>query len=109
MIQEQQQDEKLSETSNNNNESKTHDITLNNDKTLLLDISEDLFVENTKVKQSIELFARQSIEESIDESIVDNVSETPDQRLNRKFVSKNVFNLSHYVLTGHEISVLDKD
>ena len=43
------------------------------------------------------------------ESIVDNIPETQDQRLDGKFVSKNVFNLSSRALTEHEISVLDKE
>ena len=92
---------------NLDNESKTHDITLSNDQTSL-DILEDLLADNTKAKQPIDLLARQSIGECTTESIVDNVPETPDQRLDGKSVSKNVFNLSHQALTEHEISVLDK-
>ena len=64
--------------------------------------------DNTKAKQPIDLLARQSIGECTTESIVDYVPETPDQRLDGKSVSKNVFNLSHQALTEHEISVLDK-
>ena len=102
MIQEKEQDEKLSETSNSDNESETHDITLSNDKTWL-DILEDLLANNTKAKQPLDLLARQSIGESTIESIVDNVPETPDQRLDGKFVLRNVFNLYHRAL-----SVLEK-
>ena len=60
MIQEKQQDEKLSEISNSNNESKTHDIYLSNDDTLL-DVLEDLLADNTKGKQPTHLLSRQSI------------------------------------------------
>ena len=77
--------------------------------TLLLDILEDPFADNTKAKQPIDLLARQSIQESTDENIAENVPETTDQRLNGKFVSKNVFNLSHRALTEHETSLLDKE
>ena len=69
---------------------------------------EDLLADNTKEKQPIDLLARQLVGESTTESIVDNVPETPDQRQDGKFVSKNVFNLSHRKLAEHEISVLDK-
>ena len=101
------QSEKLSETSNSDNESKTHDITLSNDETLL-DILEDLLADNMKTKQPIDLLARQSVGECTTESIVDHVPKTPDQRLVGKFVLKNVFNLSHRALTEHEISILGR-
>ena len=108
MIQEKQKDEKLREKSNSENEPKAHGITLSNDGSLL-DILEDLLADNTKVKQPIDLLARQSIGECTTERIVDNAPKAPDQRLDGKFVSKNVFNLSHRALTEHEISVLDKE
>ena len=79
MIQVKQQDEKRSEKSNSDNESKTHDITLSNDETLL-DILEDLLADNIKAKQPIDLLARKSIGECTAESIVDNVPKTPKTR-----------------------------
>ena len=74
----------------------------------MLDILEDFLADNTTAKQPIDLLARQSIGECTTESIADNVPETLDERLDGKFVSKNVFNLSYPALTEHEISVLDK-
>ena len=51
-----------------------------------------------------DLLARQSIGKSTAESIVGNIPKTPDQRLDGKFVLKNVFNLFHQALTELEIS-----
>ena len=88
MTQKKQQNKKLSETSISYNQ-----IT-SNDKTFL-----DILADDVKAKQPIDLLVRQSIGETTTESIVELIPETPDQELDGKFVSKNVFNLSHRALT----------
>lgn len=67
-------------TSNSDNESKTRDITLSNDKTLL-DILEDFLADNTKAKQLIGLLARQSIWENATENIDDNAPKNQMENL----------------------------
>ena len=97
MTQKKQQNKKLSETSISYNQ------IASNDKTFL-----DILADDAKAKQPIDLLVRQSIEETTTESIVEHIPETPDQELDGKFVSKNVFNLSHQALTSDKFSVLDK-
>ena len=53
---------------------------------MMILILEDLLVDNTKGKQSIDLLVRQSIRECTNESTVDNIPDRPDQRLDGKFV-----------------------
>lgn len=88
MTQKKQQNKKLSETSISYNQ------IASNDKTFL-----DILADDAKAKQPIDLLVRRSIEETTTESIVEHIPETPDQELDGKFVSKNVFNLSHRALT----------
>ena len=77
--------------------------------TTLLNILESLLADNKEAKQPIDLEARQSIGESSNKNHPENKAETPNnKRMEEKFVSQNVFNLSDRVLTENEIKVLDK-
>ena len=83
--------------------------TLSKDTTLL-NILKSLFADNTEEKQPIDLEAWQSIGESSNNNSAENNAETPNsKRMEGKFVSQNVFNLSDGLLTENEIKVLDKE
>ena len=88
--------------------SEFQNATLCNDTTPL-NILESLLTDNVEAKQPIDLEARQSIDETSDNNYPENNVETPNnKRMEGKFVSQNVFNLSDRVLTENEIKVLDK-
>ena len=88
--------------------SQFQNTTLSNDTTLL-HILESLLADNTEAKQPIDLEARQSIGESSNNNYPENNAETPNnKRMEGKFVSQNVFNLSDRVLAENEIKVSDK-
>ena len=96
------------ESVNQYSSSQFQNTTLSNDTTLL-NILESHLADNTEAKQPIDLEARQSIGESPNNNFPENNADTPNsKRMERKFISQNVFNLSGRVLTENEIKVLDK-
>ena len=79
--------------------SQFQNTTLSNDTTLL-NILESLLADNTEAKQPIDLEARQSIGESSNNTSPESNADTLNsKRMEGKFVSQNVFNLSERVLT----------
>ena len=83
--------------------------TIHNNDITVLNILDSLLADNTEAKKPIDLEARQSIGESSSNNSPENNAETSDsKRMEGKFASQNVFNLSDRVLTENEIKVLDK-
>ena len=96
------------ESVNQYSSSQFQNTTLSNDTTLL-NILESHLADNTEAKHPIDLEARQSIGESPNNNFPENNADTPNsKRIERMFISQNVFNLSDRVLTENEIKVLDK-
>ena len=96
------------ESVNQYSTSQFQNTTLSNDTTLL-NILEIVLADNTEAKQPIDLETRKSIGESSNNNSLENNADAPNsKRMQGKFVSQNVFNLSDRVLTENEIKVLDK-
>ena len=85
----------------------TQNTSLSNDKTLL-NVLEGLLADNIEPQQPIDLQFRQSLGESSNSQLKSNTNGNKKERMEGKFVSKNVLNLSNRVLTESEIRVLDK-
>ena len=100
--------EECVESVNQYSTSQFQNTTLSNDTTLL-NILEIVLADNTEAKQPIDLETRKSIGESSNNNSPENNADAPNsKRMQGKFVSQNVFNLSDRVLTENEIKVLDK-
>ena len=80
---------------------------LSNDK-ILLNVLEGLLADNIEPQQPTDLQFRQSLGESSNSQLKSNTDGNKKERMEGKFVSKNVLNLSNRVLTESEIRVLDK-
>ena len=90
------------------NASSMQNTTLNNDKTLL-NILEGLLVDNVKPQQPIDLQFCESLGESSNSLLKSNTNGNKKERIEGKFVLKNVLNFSNWVLIENEIKVLDKE
>ena len=67
-----------------------------------------VLADNIKPKEPLDVTSRQTEVEKTNQNLVESTGDEDKARLNEKFVSKNVFNLSHRALTDSEIRVLDK-
>ena len=69
---------------------------------------ENLLADNIEPKGPLDMTLRQTHGENTNQNLVESTVEEDKIRLCGKFVSKNVFNLSHWALTNSEIRALDK-
>ena len=67
-----------------------------------------VLADDIKPKEPLDVTSRQTYVENTNQNLVESTGDEDKARLNEKFVSKNVFNLSHRALTDSEIRVLDK-
>ena len=58
-----------------------------------------------KPKEPLDVTSRQTLGKNTNQNLVESTVEENETRLSEKFVSKNVFDLSHRALTDSEICV----